>query len=344
VNATPVPLVIADGDIATTRLLARELGVVYPRVEIKVPETLFGTLLPGRPIVISRLCHPSLSWFPGYLAQHGWRYAYFLDDNFWELTDDVDPHLAPFYTNPAVVATLAAFVRGAAVVIVWSPLLRDYIAAKFPGAMVECTLTGVDFARLPSARPTFGRHDADVIRVGYPTSRRPAVAALLADVVGAIGRRYAGRVQFEFMGWMPEALEGQPHVTLTPHMADYDRYLEYVQSREWDVGLAPLAGTHFESFKTDVKYREYASLRVPAVYSRVSPYTESVTDGRTGLLAGNTVDAWISALTRLIESRELRLELADAAVADVRQHRDLRVTGRRFAALLPPPELGAAAT
>ena len=143
---------------------------------------------------------------------------------------------------------------------------------------------------------------------------------------------------------MPEALEGQRHVTLTPHIADYDRYLEHVQAREWDVGLAPLAGTFFESFKTDVKYREYASLRVPAVYSGVSPYTESVTDGTTGLLADNTADAWIGALTRLIESPELRRQLADAAFADVRQHRDLAVTGRRFAALLPPLEPGPAVT
>ena len=337
-----VPLIIADGDIATTRLLARELGVTYRSVEIRDTETLFGTPLDGRPIVVSRLCHPSLSWFPGYLAQRGLRYAYFLDDNFWELNRDVDPFLAPFYANPAVADTLAAFVLHASVVIVWSRRLRDFIAAKFPDARVEYVPTGVDFGRLTQA--SVGAEDAGVIRVGYPTSRRPAVASLLTDVVRAIGQRYAERVQFEFMGWMPETLEGQPNVTLTPHMADYDEYLAYVESRQWNVGLAPLAGTVFESYKTDIKYREYASLRVPGVYSGVSPYTDSVTDGRTGLLAVNTADDWIAALSCLIESRQLREDVAGAAYADVRMHRDLGVTGRRFAALLPPTETGPAAT
>jgi len=331
----PVPLIIADGDIATTRLVARELGVVYGNVEIRVPDSLFGTDLAGRPIVVSRLCHPSLSWLPEYLTQRGLRYAYFLDDNFWELTRDVDAHLAPFYTNPAVVATLAGFIRGADLVIVWSLRLRDYIAQKFPGARVEYAATGVDFTALDSATTVIDNRATQPIRIGYPTSRRPGVAALLSDVVRGIGERYGSRVQFEFVGWMPEALEGRDHVTLTPHISAYDDYLDFVRSRHWEIGLAPLAGTTFEAYKTDIKYREYAGLCIPAVYSRVSPYTESVVDGKTGVLSANVAGEWIAALATLIESPRLRHDLANAAFAEVRQQRDLEVTGRRFAALLP---------
>ena len=80
------PLLIADGDIPTTRLVARELRVVYPEVEVRVPETLFGADVRRRPVIVSRLCHPSMRWLPRYLAGQGVRYAYFLDDNFWELT------------------------------------------------------------------------------------------------------------------------------------------------------------------------------------------------------------------------------------------------------------------
>ena len=331
----PVPLIVADGDIPTTRLVAHELGVEFPRVEVRVPDTLFGTEFAGRPIIFSRLCDPGLSWLPEYLQGRGLRYAYLLDDNFWELTPDFDIHVAPYFSNPAVRATLDRFVRGAAVVIVWSERLRDYIAAKFPGIAVEFVPSGVDLAQVRKLRPVEARADDGIVRIGYPTSRRPGVALLLAEVVRAIAEKFPGRTQFEFVGWMPESLEDLPNVTLMPQIKEYDAYLAFVLSRQWDVGLAPLAGVHFESFKTDVKYREYAAFGVAGVYSRMSPYTETVEAGRTGILVDNDPQAWIAALAALIESPRMREDIAAAAFADVSAHRDLELTGRRFAALLP---------
>jgi glycosyltransferase involved in cell wall biosynthesis len=267
-----------------------------------------------------------------------------LDDNFWELTPDFDIHLAPYFGHPAVRATLDRFMRGAAVVIVWSERLRDYISARFPGIAVEFVPSGVDLAQIRRLRPPGGRADDGVVRIGYPTSRRLGVASLLAEVVRAIVGKYPGRVQFEFVGWMPEALEDLPNVTLMPQIAEYDAYLAFVLSRQWDVGLAPLAGVHFESFKTDVKYREYAAFRVAGVYSRVSPYTETVQAGRTGVLVDNDPQEWIAALAALIESPRMREDIVAAAFADVSAHRDIEVTGRRFASLLPSPGDGRQAT
>ncbi len=332
-----IPLIVADGDIPTTRLVARELGVVFPRVEVRVPETLFGTEFAGRPVIISRLCLPELSWIPDYLRERGLRYTYLLDDNFWELTADVDVHVAPYFNHPAVLATLERFIVGAETVLVWSERLRGYLAARFPAVRVVFVPSGVDLAQIETLRPAPSTGNDDIIRIGYPTSRRPGVAQLLTDVVREIGTRYADRVQFEFVGWMPDALQDTRNVTLTPQIQEYDQYLAHVLSRGWDVGLAPLIGAHFESFKTDVKYREYASFRIPGVYSRVSPYTEAVDDGRTGVLVDADPQAWVAALSTLIEAPALRGDIAAAAYADMRAHRDLRLTGTRFAALVAEP-------
>jgi len=332
------PLVVADGDIATTRLVARELESTYPQVEIRTPDTLFGTRFQGRPVIISRLCHPAYGWMPAYLAEHGVRYAYFLDDNFWELTPDVDSHLARFFNHPAVMATLDGFVRGATRVIVWSQLLRSYLIDRFPDADVAFAAPGFDVetpGRLLAAESARHKAHEGELRVGYPTTRRPGVTSLLNAVVEHFATTRNGAVKFEFVGWMPDTLIGAPHVTLFPHVTDYTSYLELVISRRWDVGIAPLAGGTFESFKTDIKYREYGGCRIPGVYSRVAPYSDVVAEGITGLLADNDAGAWIAALEALLDSPSVRDAVAKAAFHDVSQHRDLKVSGRRFAELVP---------
>lgn len=336
VDPNAVPLLVADGDIATTRLLARELRVAWPQVEVRTPDTLFGAGVAGRPVVISRLCHPTLRWLPDYLASRGARYAWFADDNFWALTEDVDAKTAPFYAHPAVRASLATFVRGAAVTIVWSARLADDLRARFPGARVEYTPPGIDLDAVAAAGAPRPRADG-VVRIGYPTSRKPAVEALVAAIARGAAARFGDRVRFEFVGWMPDALEGAPYATLTPHIADYDRYLAHVRSRDWDLGLAPLAGAGFEAFKTDLKYREYAALGVAGIYGRGSPYAESVVDGRTGVLADADAGAWLEAIAALAASPARRQAIAQAAHDDVRRHRDLRVTGMRLAELVPAP-------
>ena len=73
---------------------------------------------------------------------------------------------------------------------------------------------------------------------------------------------------------------------------------------------APLIGSHFETFKTQVKYREFGAFGVAGTYSAVAPYLDYVEDGVTGLLVGNTVDSWVSALDRLIRAPELRAAIA----------------------------------
>ncbi len=336
-GAAGTPILVADGDIPTTRLVARELRTSYPEVEIRVPENLFGTRFDGRPVVVSRFCHPTHAWLPAYLAARGVGYAYFLDDNFWRLTPEVDPNLAHFFGHPETLRTLDAFVRGANVVIVWSERLGAFLRDRFPDSAVEFVRPGFDLSAVRSllaAQPVAHDKPAGVARIGYPTSRRPSVAPLLVAVVREFARRALQSVRFEFMGWMPDELADLPNAVLFPQIADYDRYLAFKLLRQWDLGLAPLVGSEFESYKTNNKYREYGGCRIPGVYSRVSPFRESVTDGVTGVLTDNTPEAWIAAIDALLAAPARREAMARAAFEDVETHYDLQVTGRHFASAM----------
>jgi glycosyltransferase involved in cell wall biosynthesis len=168
------------------------------------------------------------------------------------------------------------------------------------------------------------------VRIGYPTTARPRVAPLLVPVVRHFLDQYGDEVIFEFIGWMPEGLSELPNVVLHSWIADYDAFLEFKQGRRWDVGIAPLIGDAFDQFKTDNKYREYAGCGIPGVYSRVSPFAETVRDRATGLLVDNEPGAWIAALEQMVRSPELRASIAAAATDDVRRNYDVRVTGRHL--------------
>jgi hypothetical protein len=324
------PLLVADGDIPTTQLLARVLRAAHGDVEIRYPDTLFGADVARRHLVFSRLCLPKHSWLPDYLEKRGIGYLYFLDDNFWSLTPDVDAHLSVFFSHPETMRTLDAFIAGARAAIVMSKRLGNAIATRLPATRIEYLNPPFDTDKANALLASTPAREDGTIRIGYPTTRRPSVAALLVPVVGHLTQRYAGRVAFEFVGWMPDEIADVPGVTLLPHVPDYDRYLAFKIARRWDIGLAPLVGSAFDACKTSVKYREYGGCRIAGVYGNVAPYTDDVVDGRTGLLADHRPDAWIAALERLIESPALRDAIAANAHADVESRFSQRASMRRW--------------
>jgi glycosyltransferase involved in cell wall biosynthesis len=327
-------LLISDSDIPTTGLIARELREAFPSLEVRIAPDLFGAVVTGRPVIVSRLCFPRYSWLPDHLSREGVRYAYFIDDNFWEITADIDAGLARFFRHPATVDTLDTFIRYAAVVLTWSKPLRDYVISRFSGIQAEFVTPGFDVAKaaalLQRHQPPTGAAD-NVVRIGYPTTPRPSVSALIVPVVEHFLRAYGRTVTFEFIGWLPDALADLPNVVFHPWIGDYDKYLEFKISRRWHIGIAPLIGDAFEQYKTNNKYREYGGCMVPGVYSNVSPFRETVDDGKTGMLIENEAGAWIGALEKLVASPVLRSAIAQAAFDDVRRHYDLRTTGRQLA-------------
>jgi len=326
-----IPLIIADGDTPSAQMAAAELRAAFADVETRPAPKLFGAELAARPLLVVRLCHPEFAWLPGYLAERGLRYSFLLDDNFWALDDDVDFRQARHYAHPAVRDTLARFLTGARTVIAWSSRMREELLARFPDLDVRFVRPGIDL-RLWAGT---SRAPADgVVRIGYPTTRRPSVSTLVTGIVQGIGARYGDRVRFEFVGWMPEGLERAPNATLTPHVDGYERYAAYASSRRWDIGMAPIAGTRFDSFKTDVKYREYGAMRTPGVYGAGPPYDDAVADGVTGVLAQPRVEAWVEALSALIDDPGRRARIAAAAYDDVTRTRGLATTGAKHAEAL----------
>lgn len=86
-----------------------------------------------------------------------------------------------------------------------------------------------------------------------------------------------------------------------------------------DINLAPLErDREFTAGKSELKYFEAALLAVPTVASHWGTYAEAIQPGVTGFLCGDSED-WIATLGQLIEDRDLRDRLGQAANQAARQ-------------------------
>ncbi len=106
------------------------------------------------------------------------------------------------------------------------------------------------------------------------------------------------------------------------------------QRPRWHIGLAPLADTEFNRYKSDLKWLEYTALGLPVVASDLEPY-RSIRDHITGrVLADGDVSGWADALQELAEDATARTLLVERAWAEVTSERLLRTGDATLAQLL----------
>lgn len=131
----------------------------------------------------------------------------------------------------------------------------------------------------------------------------------LMPMLNAVAATVGDRLQFTVVhdrGFF-EALE-TPNKSFTP-TCDYDTYLSLLADSE--ISFMPLADTWFNRAKSDLKFIEAGACRVAALASHVV-YSDSIEDGRTGLLFRNG-DELRARLLRLIAMPGVARGLGDAA-------------------------------
>lgn len=158
-----------------------------------------------------------------------------------------------------------------------------------------------------------------ILFMGTPT-HQPDLE-LIAKALVHTAQKYGERVVFIFFGARPPSiLQGAANVTYLPlHTYNYRDFLQEYQKLQAEIAIAPLQDNLFNRSKSAIKYFEYAALGLPGVFSALPPYTEVVHDGQDGFLAADP-EEWEHKLELLIESPELRLQLARQAKEQVRQN------------------------
>ena len=95
--------------------------------------------------------------------------------------------------------------------------------------------------------------------------------------------------------------------------------LDYFRACDFDIALAPLTGTHFDSSKSNIKVLEAFGLGIPVLASDAEPYRGTVIDGVNGYLCKRKGD-WGRRLEELICDDAAREEMGRNARESARAH------------------------
>lgn len=155
--------------------------------------------------------------------------------------------------------------------------------------------------------------------------------ALVGDAIRYLSRKHREGIEFHFHGYVPQALKDIPGVKLMRGpTVDYHHHIQTIRDAPMHLALAPLTDHPFNQAKSDLKWIEYSIASVPAVFSKVAAYTNSVIDGVNGFLVENNTQAWIDAIERAMTDESLRRRVASEAFREVKARRTVEASAEQW--------------
>jgi glycosyltransferase involved in cell wall biosynthesis len=158
-------------------------------------------------------------------------------------------------------------------------------------------------------------YNTNTIKIGYASSDHnyDNLKIVLPALLNIL-KKYP-HVSFEcFFEKKLKELNGLYNVTYLKPIPNIYDYYKCIAARNWDIGIAPLENIIFNEAKSDIKYREYASLKIPGIYSSMPPYANITNDG---ILCNH--NNWEASLEELINTPFKRLEIAKRAYYNISQ-------------------------
>lgn len=210
-----------------------------------------------------------------------------------------------------------AVMRHASVVVAGNDYLADR-ARQAGASLVELIPTVVDSERYqPRQDP---QNEMLVIGwIGTPKTSR--YLRTLLPVFEQLQARMPVRVVA--VGALPEDFTGTPVETVP-----WSEETEVQSIQQFDIGIMPLADSHWERGKCGYKLVQYMACGVPVVASKVGVNSVIVKSGENGLLARD--DEWKQQLSTLLEDAELRRSYGASGRKDVENWYSLKVQAPRF--------------
>ena len=316
-NLTGV-LLLSEQKIATVRLIEQVLEDYCSSVGVELDSRTIAGMTPEdlQPGVLPIFCRTadvrSREWMRQ-LTQAKWPFLYYIDDDFWSL--DKATELGRFYGRPSVRKALAHAIDNSSVTLAST----NYLASKLASFDADIrVMTPHVHPYLLERKVSVGeRGRKGRLRLGFASniSRLEDLSFLLPELEDLLRQNPGWEI--DFIGVAPEIDGAGGNVNFLPYQHDYYSYVDLIRDRKWDVVLSPLRDTESARSKTNNKYREFAAMGVPGVFSAVGAYKE-VIDGQLGIVVENTAEAWREGILRLADNAELRNSIARAATADAR--------------------------
>ena len=312
-------LVIAEGMIPSTELIVlkpfnhmREKGLLnYTLVFIKdilnkldtFPFENFDCFF------VLRICSEETNaLFFNKLKSYNKKVIYAIDDDFSNI--DSTSSIGGIYIrmNPKKGIEIAC--RNSDLVLTFSKFLCDKLSIYNSHIIQMPELVDFDFINSIKVVP---RNKTKVV-IGYAATQHTHMKdfEIVAPALKRILEENKDTIEFEcFFDNKPEEFRNNLNFKCLGSITGLDNYYTFIANRKWDIGIAPLEDTNFNNAKSDVKYREYAALSIPGIYSDIEMHREIVKPNITGLLCNNTEYSWYNGLKLLINYGSLRKIISD---------------------------------
>jgi len=148
---------------------------------------------------------------------------------------------------------------------------------------------------------------------------------ILEQIIPIIQEKYKNKIEFTIVCGIPDYLKRIKNIKLVKKNVNIDKYPEFIASQGFDIGLAPLVYNRFNMAKSNLRWLEYGSLKVPCVASNIEPYAKSIVNGKTGYLCDGLND-WITNISTLIENEQLRKDIGKNELEEIENKYNLSNT------------------
>jgi hypothetical protein len=160
----------------------------------------------------------------------------------------------------------------------------------------------------------------DEVTIVSPTARslnQEFLSKILRSLASSLKDRKINFVTFSRSQLIDQDLMNYVRLTKLPPINNYKKYLLFLGTLENAVGIAYLEDSRFNMSKTQAKYRDFASAGIPAVYSNIPPYSNSIEQNQTGLLVENDPEAWSKSILNLANNKMLASSISKKALNDI---------------------------
>lgn len=263
-----------------------------------------------------------------YARHHGRVVVYSTDDDFREL--DPETPLGRLHLEPQTLEAYESLVAEADLVWLYTPEMQRRYAALSRRITIGRLPSFVEFNAPRTAAAIDPPEDDATLVVGYggSSTHESDLRVVVRPLLAALDRW--DHVRAQFINYAPAELARHPRVEVRPFMGNLLSYYEFLQKARWGLGLAPLRDDRFNRGKTSNKYREYAGLGIPGIYSNVPVYAEDVRHLETGWLADHDEDSFAAALDALIGDPALRRRIRIGSLQDASSRFSLRAMQMHF--------------
>ncbi len=129
--------------------------------------------------------------------------------------------------------------------------------------------------------------------------------------------------------------EGLPNVHYADRSVNINRFAAFMASFGFDIGIAPLVDCNFNRSKSNLRWLEYAALKIPCVATDISHFSQTVRNGIDGLLVkNNDLELWKRHIEHLISDVAAREEMGRQAYKRIKKDFNLKLNAPKYVRLL----------